>query len=228
MKKPLFVLALLAFAGCWTFNETPYPSTVISAPANEHVANRTIMLVGFEAFLTEYEAVNGFRTVYVPGYHGRHYCEPGHYEMVPSVEYVPQVRSTDMFVRRAQDQLEKAGFTVGSGLPERTVEVHFEGPFITTEDDLVKLGWNVLTCFFCDYGTSRWTAHLRIRDTKTNKLLFHRDYDQVYETKVFGLIPLIGASSHAAITRSQMQSWCLAALTDRAVADVSAYFATEK
>lgn len=227
MKKFAFALALLSFAGCWTFDETPYPALEVTG-VPEGVEKPTIMLVGFEAFLTEYEAVNGFRTVYVPGYHGRHYCEPGHYEMVPSIEYIPQVRSTDMFVRRAQDQLEKAGFTVGLGLSERTVEVHFEGPFTTGGDDLTKLGWNVLTAFLCDYGTSRWTAKLRIRDSKTGKLLFHHDYDQVYETKVFGLVPLIGASSHTAISRSQMQSWCLAALTDRAVADASAYLANEK
>ena len=227
MKKIAPLLSLLALAGCWTFNETPYPATALTA-ATEACAARAVMLVGFEAYLTEYEAVHGFRTVYVPGCHGRYHCEPGHYEMVPATEYIPQLRSTDMFLRRAQDQIEKAGFVLSAGQAARTVDVHFEGPFTTTGDDLTRLGWSVFTAFFCDYGTSRWTARLRIRDTKTGKLLFHHDYDQTYETKVFGLIPLIGASSSPAITRSQMQSWCLAALTDRAVADATAFLASEK
>ena len=226
MKHMIVILSLAILAGCWTFNETPYPQTAVTT-ATETSANRTLALVGFEAMLTEYEAVHGFRTVYVPGYHGRHCCEPGHYEMVPAVDYIPQLRSTDMFVRRAQDEFEKAGFTLSTGLADRTVEVRFEGPCVSNGDDLTKLAWNVFTVFLCDYGTSRWTARLRIRDTKTGKLLFHHDYEQRYETKVFGLIPLIGASSSLAITRSQMQSWCLAALTDRAVADATAFLAGE-
>ena len=227
MKRLLTFLALAALAGCWTFNETPYPQTAVTS-ATESAANRSLALVGFDAMLTEYEAVHGFRTVYVPGCHGRRYCEPGHYEVMPSVEYIPQLRSTDMFVRRAQDEFEKAGFVLGTGITDRTVELRFEGPCVSDGDDLTKLAWNLFTAFFCDYGTSRWTARLRIRDTKTGKLLFHNDYDQTYETKVFGLIPLISASSSSAITRSQMQSWCLAALTDRAVADATAFLVSEK
>ena len=216
----LITVALLS--GCWTLSETDYPEIAITHAASTN----TISVVGFTAVLTEYESVHGFRSVYVPGYYGRHYYEGGHYEIVPSIEYVPQLRSTDMFRRRAQDEFEKAGFTIAPGISDRTIEVTFEGPIVTDSDDLWKLAWNVGTIFFCDAGTTRWTARLRIRETRTGKLLFHHDYTQSYETKSIGLLPLFCASSNGKLRAEYMQSWCLSALTDRAIADATAFLAT--
>lgn len=224
MKRFALVLVVAALSGCWTFNETEYPHAAATSVPQDKSA-LTLSLVGFETVLTEYEAVHGYRTVYVPGYHSRYWCEPGYYEMVPSVDYIPQQRSSDMFVRRAQDIFEKAGYVIAPAASDYTVEVRFTGPLTTQSDDLKKFAWNLFTVFFCDYGTTCWTASLRIRDSKTGKLVFHHDYEQRYETKVFGLIPLLGASSASQIRAATMQSWCLAALTDRAVADATAFLA---
>lgn len=227
MRKSILILAAAFFAGCWTFNESEYPQVVVQG-ASESASARAVRLDGFEATITQYQTVNGYRTVYVPGYHGRHYCEPGYYEVVPTIEYLPQLLTTDIFLRRAQDQFERAGFTLNQIGSARTVEVRFTGPFGTLADDWARLGWNVLTAFMCDHASTRWTATLRIRDTQTGKLLFHHDYTQEFETSSIGLLPLLCASANDHLSSSHMQSWCLAALTDRAVADATAFLANEK
>ncbi len=231
MKNTLLVLTCAAlFAGCWTFNETDYPAvqtTMVGAGGTN--SQVTVSLSGFEACLTEYEAVHGFSTVYVPGYYGYRCHSPGHYETVQTVSLVPQLRSTDMFLRRAQDEFEKAGVLLAVGAQaDRLVDVRFEGPFVSTDNDVKRFAWNVFTVFFCDWAATRWRASLRIRDAKSGRLLFHHDYDQPYETGAFGLIPLFGASSCDKLSPASMQSWCLAALTDRACADATAFLAGEK
>lgn len=227
MKKLPLILVAALFAGCWTFNETAYPEVAVEA-ASEAAQARTIRLDGFEASITHYTTVNGYRTVYVPGYHGRYHCEPGYYEVVPTIEYVPQLLTTDIFLRRAEDQFERAGYTLNKIGSSRTVEVRFAGPFVTIGDDWKRVAWNVLTAFFCDYASTRWTATLRIRDTQTGKLLFHHDYTQEFETSSVGLLPLFCASANDHLSSSHMQSWCLAALTDRAVADATAFLKNEQ
>lgn len=216
---------LLLLAGCWTFGETPYPS--VQAAAAEANA-KSVRLVGFEAVFTEWEAVHGYRTVYVPGHCGYRHFRPSCFETVQSVDYIPQQRATDTFLRRAQDTFEKAGFVLAPTAPDFTVDVRFEGPFATSNDDLKKLAWNLCTLFFCDRDATRWTAKLRIREAKTGRLVFHHDYDQPYETGVFGLIPIFGPASCDATDGARMQSWCLAALTDRVCADATAFVAAAK
>ena len=221
------VAAAMAIAGCWTFDETEFPEVAVTR-ASGMSTNVTLTISGFEAALTEYETIHSYSTVYVPGYYGRYYCEPAHLAMVPTVSQIPQRRSTDMFRRRAQDDFEKAGFVIGTGITDRTVEVSFEGPLPSSSDGWKSLGWEVFTLFLCDYDTATWTAKLRIRDSKTGRLLFHHDYIQKFETHVFGLIPLFGISSSDATSAARMQSWCLAALTDRAVADATAFLSGER
>ena len=216
-------ILLLAFllAGCWTFNETAYPETAVTAaPAGTNVA---VAVTGFSATLTEYAAVHEYRTIYVPGYVGRRWARPGYFETVPAVAYVPQLRATDMFQRRARDEFEKAGYAVGAGTPDWTVDVEFAGPIVTDGEMAKQLAWMVCTVFFCDWQANTWTAKLRVRDNKTGRLAFHRDYSQRYETNVFGLIPLFGISACRDTTPERMQAWCLSALTDRAVADATAF-----
>jgi hypothetical protein len=218
--------AALLIAGCWTFGTTEYPQVrVASAPANTNV---TVGVTGFAANFVEYASYYEFQTYYVPGHVGRHHVHPGYYETVPTVSYVPQLRQTDAFLRRAKDALEKAGFTIGAQIPDYSVDVTFAGPVVTDSDTLRQLGWQVCTIFFCDYATSSWTAALRVRDNRTGKLVFHNDYEQRYETNVFGLVPLISISAARETDLGYMQSWCLGALTDRIVADVSAWLVQRK
>ena len=45
---------------------------------------------------------------------------------------------------------------------------------------------------------------------------------------LFGLIPIFSISACDATRSATMQSWCLAALTDRVVADVAAFLNAER
>ena len=225
LPHALLLLAFLA-EGCWTFNETPFPSVEIAeAPAG---TNLTVAVTGFAATLTDYATVHEYHTIYVPGYAGRRYYRPGYYETVPTVAYVPQSRPTDTFQRRAKDEFEKAGFAVGASVPDFTVDVEFTGPIVTTGDSMKQIGWILCSVFFCDYNTATWTAKLRVRDNRTGRLVFHRDYAQRYETNSFGLIPLFGISACPDTSMSYIQSWCLGALTDQAVADTASYLAAAR
>ena len=216
---------LLAAAGCWTFNESPYPETAFTAPGGE--TNITVAVNGFLTTLTEYTAVHSYRTIYVPGC-GRHCGRYGYYETLPAVSYVPHMMTTDIFLRRARDSFERAGYSIGANSPDWTVDVEFSGPAVSDSDLCKQLAWIVGTVFFCDFDAVTWAAKLRIRNNRTGRLVFHRDYTQRYETNVFGLIPLFGISSCRATSQSQMQAWCLSALVDRTVADATAFLAVSR
>ena len=241
MKRPHFFLlpssffllffllpfSLFLFSGCWSFNATEYPKVQIAAaPAGTNTV--ALGVNGFAATLTEYAAYHEFRTVYVPGFYGRHHYHPGYIETVPTVAYVPQVRQTDAYLRRAKDLFEQAGFAVGAATPDYSVDVAFTGPIVSGSDTAKQLAWEIGTVFFCDYAAASWTAQLRVRDNRTGKLVFHNDYVQRYETNVFGLVPLFSISSATESSLGYMQSWCLGALTDRIVADVAAHFAQSR
>lgn len=218
--KNILILPALLLAGCWTFNETDYPEVRVEAASQDAKA---VSLSGFEATMTEWASVHSYRTVYVPGHYGYRHYRPGFYETVPTVDYVPQRHTSDMFVRRAQDLFEKAGFVIAPTGAAYRVDVRFEGPLPSSSDVTKKLAWNLLTAFFCDYDATRWIARLRIHDARSGKLVFHHDYEQAYETCVFGLIPLLGPAGSEKTDEIQMQTWCLSALTDRVVADATAF-----
>jgi len=221
MNKILLVASLFLTAGCWTFDETAYPSApVTQAPAK---GAPSVQLAGFTATFTRYDTVRSFQTVYVPGYCGRRYYSPGYVETVPVTTYVPRACVSDHYLRRARNAFESAGFTIAPATADRIIEVDFEGPYVASADFWKSCGWQLGTLFFCDYAASSWTAKLRVRDGKTGKLLFTHDYDQRFETHVFGLIPLFSISSCDATALSVQQNWCLSALTDRAVADATAF-----
>jgi len=230
-KRPCVELVKLAASlltglacGCWTFNESQFPA-VAATRAPDGAAKATLTVAGFETALTEYETAYGYTTVYVPGYCGYRHYHPGYYETVSTRTLVPTLRTTDMFLERAKDQFEAAGFRLAPVGSDRTVEVRFAGPYPRSSDAGWSAAWMLSTVFFCDYAGTEWTAKLKIRDSKTGDLLFTHDYTQRFETHVFGLIPLFSISSCDRTTTSFMQSWCLAALTDRAVADATAFLA---
>ena len=224
MKKLILILAAAALSGCWTFSTTEYPATqLIQPPAGTNV---TVGVTGFDAVQTWYRDVVSYSTVYVPGYYGRYRYRPGYVATVPSSYMMAEAVPTDAFLVRAKDLFEKAGFSIGAATPELTVDVTFGGPVVESGDRAAGFAWMLCTVFFCDYEAVAWTAQLRIRDNRTGKLVFHNDYVQRYETKVFGLIPLFGIASCEETTPGYMQSWCLSALTDRAVADATSFLSS--
>ena len=221
MKKIVPTLLATLLAGCFTLQETPYPETAMSAlPEGKELS---VQLRGFKAVVTEYLPVYGYDTIWVEGRpRGRYGWTPGHYRTITTSTYIPQVSESDVFMQRAKTLAESSGFTTMAQQPDYIVDVAFEGPFVTDSERGVSAMWMLLSLLSADYSVQTWAAKLKIYNNKTGKLVFHQDYVQRYETKVFGLIPLFGIASCAETTFDYMQGWCLSALTDRVVADVTA------
>lgn len=214
----------LGACGCWTFGTSEFPKLAVSA-AKGDAGKLTLAVNGFETVFTEYEAIHGYSTVYVPGYFGYRHYRPGYYAVESTMTIIPQLRSSDMFLKRAREELEDAGFSLATAaaVPDVTVEVTFGHNAPANGDAWAKAGWMVLTVFFCDYDADEWTAKLRVRDNKTGKVVFKHEYVQRYETKAFGLVPIFSIAACDETETAYEQSWCLAALTDRAIVDVTAF-----
>ena len=223
-RTAIAAVAAATLTGCFTLKETPYPSTQMSAlPDGKSVS---VQLKGFKAFVTEYMPVYGYDTVWVEGHpYGRYGWAPGHYRTVPSSAYVPYVSDSDAFMQRAKTLAESAGFVTMAQQPDYVVEVAFGGPYVTDSERCVSAMWTLLSILSADYGVQTWTAGLKIYDNRTGKLVFSHDYSQRYEVTVWGPLPILSPSCSSKGTFGAMQSWCLNALTDRAMADVASFLA---
>ena len=83
--------------------------------------------------------------------------------------------------------------------------------------------WMLLSVLSADYSVQTWSATMKIYDNKTGRLAFHHDYSQRYEVTVWGPLPILSPSGSSKGTFGAMQSWCLNALTDRAMADAASF-----
>ena len=222
--------ALSLFAGCFTVHHTEYPATRLE----HHPAaakDMTVAVSGFESTLTSYIPVHGYSTVYRqhPGYYHHGYYYPGYVapETVSTTSYVRQEKPTTAFVERAVDALEKSGYLIGTTNAEYSIDVKFAGPASDDDDAAVEALWVILSIFTADYSAQGWTAKLKIHDMKTGRLVLSHDYEQRVEVGVWGPIPIFSPFSSSATDSNTMQCWALTALTDRAMADVTAFLATK-
>lgn len=231
MKKSLLLFPVLLLSGCFTLKQTDMPRVEMTrAPEGRDVKVAT---AGFAATFTDFLPIYGHQTVYVDhgpyhGRHGRRYWGGGHYETMTTETLVPQSHSSDAFIRKAQTMLEDAGYLVRAPEPDYTVEVSFAGPFVTDDERAVEFAWMLCSILSAEYATQTWTARLRVYDAKSGRVLFSRDYSQKYEDCVWSPLFFVGLSGCTENTYNFMQSWCLSALTDRTVADATAFLAQEK
>ena len=225
MKKIIAFSAMAVLAGCFTVKETDFPQTAVTAlPKDKNVS---VKIQGFAATVTDYMSVYSYDTVWVRGRpHGRYGYTPGHYATVSSSTYVPQARATEFFLERARTSAEEAGFVTQAQQPDYLVDVTFNGPFVTDSEKGVEALWLILSVLSADYSVETWTAKIKIYDNKTGKMVFHRDYSQRYEVAVWGPLPILSPAGSSKNTANAMQSWCLTALTDRVMADATAFLAS--
>ena len=222
MKKIAAMSMLATLAGCFTFNETPYPETALTSLAEGK--ELAIQLQGFMAVVTEYVPVYGYDTYWVDGGpRGPYGWSHGYYRTATSTTYVPQQRESDVFAQRAATLAESAGFTTKAAKPDYIVAVNFGGPTVTDGERGMEALWAICTLLTADYSVQTWTAQLKIYDNATGKLVFHHEYAQRYEVTVWGPLPLLSPVGASKNTFSAMQSWCLTALTDRVMADAAAF-----
>ena len=228
MKTRLVACALAALlAGCFTLHRTPQThSAMTRAPDGKDVK---VAVSGFAATITEYVPVYGHETVYVDGgwdwHRGHRAWYGGHYATTTTSALIPQIKASEAFMRRAQSIFEENGFLLRSSPIDFTVDVSFEGPFITSDEQAVQWAWMLCSILSAEYSTQTWTAKLKIYDNTTGRIVFSKDYSQKFEDVVWSPIFFIGLAGYTENTFNYMQSWCLGALTDRACADATAFLA---
>ena len=234
MKKIQLMFACactLAMGGCFTWHETA-PVQVQMSKIQEG-REITISLSGFAATIVDYIPVYGHQTYYVEGgpvwgRHGRRGWYPGHYETATTETLIPKMEKTDVFHMRARNLFEDSGFLLRSSPTDYNVDVVFEGPFITDDERSLEWVWMLCSALSAEYSVQTWTAKLRIYDNKTGRVVFTRDYAQKYDNVVWSPLFFVGLSGYTRNTYNYMQSWCLTALTDRAVADATAFLSSAK
>ena len=231
MKKLTMLAPALLLAGCFTISQTEMPATQMTrAPEGRDVK---VALSGIAALLTEYIPVYGYETVYVDhGWYGRRGPRGrrggwygGHFETATTETLIPQTRANEAFRLRAQATLEENGFLLRATPAEYTVDVTFEGPFVSSSETAAEWAWMLCSVLTTEYSVQTWSAKLKIYDSKTGRVLFHEDYSQTYEDLVFSPLFFVGLSGYAENTFTYMQNWCLTALTDRAMAAATAFLA---
>ncbi len=228
MKKgflPLLpALAFVFAAGCWTVHQTPYPDVDFSVLPSGREA--CVQLSGFEATVTSYVPVYGHETVWrTRPCHRRGYGGWMSSETYSTTTYVPQTMRTTAFVDRARERFEDAGFLVGATNAVWRVDVTFSGPFVTGGDRAVSALWLVCSLLSAEYVAQTWTAGLRVYDARTGRLLMRKELSERYSAVVWGPIPIFSPAAADETSAGFMQNRCLSALTDRAVAEATAFLA---
>ena len=234
MKRLALAVSALALAtcvtGCFTVYETPTREVAVSAaPAGRETR---IALSGFEAEVTTYSAVHGYTTGWrcAPGYyrHGRYYGGGYYPSTYSTTTYIPHTIQTSAFVERAQDAFERGGYVVSESNAQYRVEVKFTGPAITDADRTVEALWLVLSVLSADYGVQSWSARLKVWDNAAGKVLMTNDYTERVQAVVWGPIPIFSPAGAEGADYNTLQMKALSALTDRAVADATAYISAAK
>ena len=230
--KLMFTSAFaLALCGCFTMHETaPVQTQMSSVPTGKNV---TVSLSGFAATILEYIPVYGHQMYYVDGgpvwgRRGRRGWYPGHYETATTETLIPKIEKTEVFLRRAQNILEDNGFLLRAVPADYNVDVTFEGPFVSDDELSVEYAWMFCSVLSAEYSVQNWTAKLRIYDNKTGRVVFAREYAQKYDNVAWSPLFFIGLAGYTRNTYNYMQSWCLTALTDRAMADATAFLVSAK
>lgn len=223
--KVLAVVSVaLAFAGCFTVSETPFPDA--ERTSLKEGQTLAVQLSGFEASVTTYVPIYGYETVHTSVPCRRHRSH-GSAMTVMSETYVPHVYNTSAYIDRASDAFEKCGFVLKSPTaPQYRVDVSFSGPFVSDSEELSILAWSLFSLLTADYGVQTWTARMKIYDA-AGKVCLYKDYTQTYESCVWGPIPLLSPGGSDKSNDHYMQNWCLSALTDLAVADATAFLAAK-
>jgi len=237
MKKLMWIMPLACLSGCFTVRQTEMPQVTMSRLAEGRDVK--VAVSGFAAFLTEYIPIYGHETVYVDdgpyyvrrgrkGRPGGWYYGGGHLATATTETLVPQTRANDAFLRRAQTALEENGFLVRAVPAAYTVDVTFDGPFVSNSEVAAEWAWMLCSILTTEYSVQTWTAKLKIYDSASGRVLYHEDFRQTYEDLVFSPLFFIGLAGYGENTYNYMQNWCLAALTDRAIASATAFLAARE
>ena len=222
IRMSILFAAVAMLSGCFTLYRTDYPATAVTAPRAGQ--DTQVQLSGFEASVTTYVPIYGYETVWHERW-GRHGGLSS--SMRSSSTYIPQTSRTALFLDRATEQMECAGYNLKTATPRYRVEVKFTGPVVTDGDRGVTAAWVLLSALSADYGVQTWGAKLKIYDLSTGRMVHFREFTQRYQAVVWGPLPILSPAGASDTDFNTMQSWCLTALTDLAVADATAFLSAQ-
>ena len=136
---------------------------------------------------------------------------------------VPDVRNLPL--EKAIEILDDAGFPFVTADADCKVELSFSGPSESGGDMAKEFATVVFSIFTANYNVETWGANLKIRDAKSGKVLFRHEYTERASAAVWGPIPIFSPAFADATDSSVLRSRALSSLTDRAMADATAFLA---
>ena len=224
----LFPLAAL-IAGCFTLSQSDFPKTGMTTVPD----GMKLHVEGFQTTVIDYTPVYSTSTyvdahpVWYGPYRRRRYG--GTYIGTYTTEtYVPSVRNTDVFLQRAISNLEKAGCILRAQPARYTVTGSFAGPFVDDMTSFESVCVFVGSLLSARFEALSYSAEVKVYDASSGKLVFNREYRQDYYASGWSPIPIFGIMDFDKVQGEYMKSWCLAALTDRITADVTAWLSHQE
>ena len=221
----LSALAVSLLTGCWTLSETEFPEvSVPSVPAGRAVK---VKLNNYRTGVYNYVPVEGHESMDAAS--GATSDEEARRQqssqLDPTMTWGLQNSASGRLVSRAIAELVRKGYVIDGANPDYVISVRFDGPEFPDWDVLRQLGYMVCTLFTAEKGEVTWRAHLAVFNADMTKVLHEQDYEQNYQVVAWGPIPVASPACSQKTSDHVVSSWALTALSDRALADATAFIA---
>ena len=230
MKTHIALLGLFSFtlSGCWTLSETEYPAVdVTPVPAGKTVSVR---LANYRTGVYDYIPVEGHETMNAAGAQAA--TEEAKRQQAEyadrSLSWHLQNSASGRLVSRSIAELERKGYKIDRENSEYVIEAKFFGPEIPKYDALRQIGYGICTLCTAEKNEVTWKAKLAVYDSKYEKVLFAKDYEQNYCVTIWGPIPIASPGCNKLSTTRGANCWALTALNDQILADATAFIAGQK
>jgi len=214
----LCTLSLLV-AGCWTVSETEYPTVSVTGSKGVRVR-----LANFRTGVYEYMPVEGHESMTANATDELLIGQARTTQTETS--WRMQYAASGRLVSRMVAELKRKGYVIDMKTPQYVIDVKFSGPEFPGQDALRQLGYCICTLFTAENMVVSWTATLKVRDGVSNKVLYRKDLEQIYDATAWGPIPVASPACCKKISHAGVNSWALTALSDRALADATAFIAS--
>jgi len=209
------VLSLL-IVGCWTVSETEYPTVAVTPSQGVRVK-----LTNFRTGDYNYLPVEGHESM--SGTEIDPLLIGPDRETQTETSWRMQHAASGRRTSRMVAELKRKGYVIDMRKPQYVIDVKFSEPTWPDNDVLRQLGYCICTLFTAENMIVTWTARLTIRDGVTNKVLYRKDFEQTYDITVWGPIPVGSPACCEKSSHTGVNSWTLTALSDRAIAEATAF-----
>ena len=216
----------LLLSGCWTVSETEFQTVnVTPVPAGKTIK---VKLANYRTGIYNYVPVEGHESMDPAS--GKTSDEEAKRQQASQVDqnasWELQRTASGRLVSRSIAELERKGYKIDRENADYIIELKFENE----PDDHVlrQVGYMICTLFTAEKNEVTWTAKLSVYDSKYEKVLFTKDYEQNYRVTIWGPIPVASPACNKMSTTRGANSWALTALNDQILADATAFIAGQK